>query len=249
MNHVGIEARTDFDPIAGAIESLTAAALRTRVVGRGTPNEHREAVDLAEIVCHVITAVAANVGGIETLLAGRPGSWEADYVRQIVHSTAGHDEAELLRFRTEPIRLALGVDDIFGDFGLEKMWDHERRQAIEREQDESLTEEQAVAASELVDAIDRLWEQDQVAYREAYTAATRQALIARGITCGVEVVEPSAEVAATWDPFADELEAITLMRTPLPMTGQIPDWTEGTPADALRRARLTYTARAQRTLR
>ena len=92
------------DPIADAIAALTAAARRERTIGAGTPNEHIEPVDFGEIACHVITAVAANVGGVEVLLSGRPGSWEADYVRQIVQSTAGDDDTELLRYRTEPVR-------------------------------------------------------------------------------------------------------------------------------------------------
>lgn len=89
---------TEPDPIAQAIEALTTAARGTRTIGKGTSNEHAESADFGEIACHVLTAVAANVGGVEELLAGRPGSWEADYVRQIVRSTAGDD---LMPWRTE----------------------------------------------------------------------------------------------------------------------------------------------------
>lgn len=174
------QATTNPDPVAQAIAALTTAAHQRRTIGQGTPNEHSEPVDFGEIACHVITSVAANVGGIETLLAGRPGSWEADYVRQIVQSTAGDDEDELLRYRTEPVHLTIDVEGTFYDFGIEAMWDQEREQAIEREQDDSLTEDQAAAASALSDTIDLLWEQDQAAYREAYIAAVRQALTARG---------------------------------------------------------------------
>ena len=99
------------DPIADAIAALTAAARRERTIGAGTPNEHIEPVDFGEIACHVITAVAANVGGVEVLLSGRPGSWEADYVRQIVQSTAGDDDTELLRYRTEPVRIEFDAED------------------------------------------------------------------------------------------------------------------------------------------
>ena len=49
--------------------------------------------------------MAANVGGVERLLSGRPGSWEADYVRQIVLSTAGDSAEELLRWCTQPVAL------------------------------------------------------------------------------------------------------------------------------------------------
>jgi|SRR5450830_1804440 len=90
------------DPIGDAIAALTAAARGTRTIGAGTPYAHTEPVDFGEIACHVLTAVAANVGGVEELLVGRPGSWEADYVRQIVHSTAGDRPEDLAPWRTEP---------------------------------------------------------------------------------------------------------------------------------------------------
>ena len=93
------------EQVGDAIAALTAAARGTRTIGAGTPYEHTEPVDFAEIACHVLTAVAANVGGVEELLAGRPGSWEADYVRQIVHSTAGDRPDDLALWRTEPDHL------------------------------------------------------------------------------------------------------------------------------------------------
>ena len=96
------------DPIGDAIAALTAAARGTRTIGAGTPYEHTEPVDFGEIACQVLTAVAANVGGVEELLAGRPGSWEADYVRQIVHSTAGERPEDLKPWRTEPGYAHLG---------------------------------------------------------------------------------------------------------------------------------------------
>ena len=73
----------------------------------------------------VITAVAANVGGVEVLLSGRPGSWEADYVRQIVQSTAGDDDTELLRYRTEPVRIEFDAEEAFDDFGLTGLYERD----------------------------------------------------------------------------------------------------------------------------
>lgn len=101
--------RSEPDPIGDAIAALTDAARGTRTIGAGTANEHSEPVDFGEIACHVLTAVAANVGGVERLLSGRPGSWEADYVRQIVLSTAGDSAEELLRWRTQSVALVSDV--------------------------------------------------------------------------------------------------------------------------------------------
>lgn len=304
------------DPIADAIAALTAAARRERTIGAGTPNEHTEPVDFGEIACHVITAVAANVGGVEALLAGRPGSWEADYVRQIVRSTAGDDDTELMRYRTEPVRIEVDVEAVFYEFGLTDLYDRdvdelgnrwkaaddalfeayataEERTRIEKMErariekiraampdgvdpdvvawvvrSESLEEEMRAiakaiiqraaaaddplaaaltAAENAMSAAFELWEQDQAAYREAYTAAIRQALTDRGLMVEVEVVEARGELE--WDPLIDELHEYARKNAPLPMTGTAPDWTNGTPADALHRAGLTYLARAQATTR
>lgn len=237
------------DPITQAITALSAAARRTRVRGAGTEHAQVEPVDFAEIACHVLTTVAANVGGVEALLAGWPGSWEADYVRQIVHSTAGTEPGDLLRWRTEPVRLVLDVEDTFYDFGLTQMYDEERADAITRESDETMTEDQAAEAAAITEAIDTLWEQDKAAYLTAYTAAVRAALTEHGVTCDVEVVELVRGETETWDYLSSQLHEVARARTPLPMTGEAPDWSAGTPAEALRRAGLTYTARAQETLR
>jgi hypothetical protein len=297
------------DPIAEAITALTAAARRERTIGAGTPNEHTEHVDFGEIACHVITAVAANVGGVEVLLSGRPGSWEADYVRQIVQSTAGDDDAELLRYRTEPVRIEVDVEDVFYDFGLTDLYERDVDELATRaaaaaeavfeayatpeerarigeiqavttnvigtddalfEQTKPLMEEAqaiveaiaqrataaddplaaALAAAEAAEETARdLWEQDQAAYREAYTAAIRQALTDRGLTVEVEVVEPNGAELGEWNPLVDELHQHARKSTPLPMSGAAPDWTDGTPADALHRAGLTYIMRAQEAAR
>ncbi len=52
--------------LVDAVTVLTAAA--------------RTGSDFAEFLTHAVAGTAANLGGIEELLAGRPGSWEAHYV-------------------------------------------------------------------------------------------------------------------------------------------------------------------------
>lgn len=292
------------DHIQAAIAALTSAARAQRTVAPGTPSEHREPVDFAEIACYVITATAANAGGVEQLLAGRPGSWEADYIRQIVLSVAGDDPAELFRYRTEPLRLEFDefhVEELFHDFGLGKMFEEateafatssntldaelydawatpEEKQELEEIQskinlsdldaalmDDALRIREAVFnrataaddprlaslhASELAGkkAWD-LWEQDMSTYREAYVSVIRKALTERGITLEVEVVESSDELPhdqpLEWDLILEDLHEQARKTTPLPMTGQAPDWSDGRPADALRRAGLTYKDRCR----
>lgn len=293
------------NPVDEAIAALTAAARQTRVRGGGTEHATVEPVDFGEIACHVITTVAANVGGVDELLAGRPGSWEADYVRQIVQSTAGDDPDELLRYRTEPVRLAFDAEDVFYDLGLADLYEQEaaaagsREDAIDEElfnavatpeerariaeiqaampswaeggdgdrelsvslMQEASTITEAIAAraeaagepliAALTSArtvtatVEKLWEQDLAAYTEAYLAAARRYLTDRGVTCGVELATIPTGELATWDALTDQVHEYARANAPLPMTGEAPDHSDGSPADALRRAGLTYTDRAR----
>jgi hypothetical protein len=43
----------------------------------------------------VLSSVAAELGSSEALTAGRPGSWEANLVRQLVKGTVGWDDEYL----------------------------------------------------------------------------------------------------------------------------------------------------------
>jgi hypothetical protein len=58
----------------------------------------------------------------EELLAGWPGSWEAEDIRRVVHNTVGEDGWALLRLRTVPIVLGLDPQDVFYDVGLEELY-------------------------------------------------------------------------------------------------------------------------------
>jgi hypothetical protein len=233
------------DLVDQSIEVLTALARQTRVRGAGTPAKKTEPVDFADLAAHVLTSVAANLGSVETLLTGRPGSWEADLVRRLVDGTAGAD-GELIRWRTEPVRLQLDTVDTLNDFGIADLCDEEAGKANERAGDHSLTDAQREEANELTEEIQSLWEQDEAAYAAAYLTTAQRYLTERGATCGVEfaVVPPYAQMR--WkEGLAEQVHEYARRHTPLPMTGSAPDWTDGLPADALRRAGLTYTARAE----
>ena len=100
-----------------------------------------------------------------------------------------------------------------------------------------------------------LWEQDQQRYRQAYADAVRQYLDEQRIDVEVEVVDILSDQAAAvldeshhWShavsQLVDQLRTQARTTAALPMTGKAPDWSDGTPADALRRAGLTYLERA-----
>jgi hypothetical protein len=94
-----------------AVTVLTAA-VRLRRDG-GEPD------DFADFLAHVLAAVAANVGSVERVTAGRPGSWEADLVHRLVFGTVGDDDRWLYGHRTEPVVVPLNVDQV----RLQAWWD------------------------------------------------------------------------------------------------------------------------------
>lgn len=285
------------DPVSEAITALTAAARSQRIIGAGTANEHAVPADFADTLSRILASVAANVGGIEALLQGRPGSWEADYVRQLLRSTVGQNEEYLLEYRTEPLQLSLHVEEVFERFGITELyWEAvEELSTLEADADETMFQDTAsqqekarldalrTEAAQLTEAdttalnliqqqaqdillavttravqagnpaaarlnnvvetrelIDELWQQDQDSYRHAYAEAARHVLSTRGLTVSLEVTESGAD---TRNPALDELHSYAEKTTPLPMTGQAPDWNQGKPANALRAAGLTYPAR------
>lgn len=67
----------------------TAAAIRA--VTEAADAEH----DFAGWLARVLAAVAAAKGSSAALTAGRPGSWEASLVDQLVKGTVGWDDAHL----------------------------------------------------------------------------------------------------------------------------------------------------------
>lgn len=223
------------DPIARAIAALTEAE---QAAG--------DRVDFGAVICDVVAAVAANAGGTEALLAGRPGSWEAERVRQLLHSAVGLDDEYLWKHRTIPLRLTLDVAGVWWDFGLMNMYDDEYNQAIEGTSSED--EQVAEQSDRLLAAMEKLCEDDLAAYTAAYAKTVKALLAERGLDLDVEVVRldvPGEVMPERWSPLLDELHAAARERTPLPATGQKPDWSQGQPAAAVRAAGRTYTERVK----
>lgn len=230
-------------PIAMAITALTAAAQQTRTRGAGTEQATTEPVDFAEIACHVLTVVAASTGGVERLLAGRPGSWEADLIRQIIHNTAGD---HLDRYRTLPIRLGVDVAGAFDDFGIAEMCVREEDAAVEATFNDNLTEAGQTRADALAEAIVRLRKEDEDAYLAAYRQIVERRAAELRITVPLEVTRSGDYEGDTGD---DEtvagLHQYAREHTPLPMIGQPPASSAEAITEIIRLLGRTYTARAQ----
>lgn len=234
------------DPIDVAIAALTAAA---RPVDPDT-GEVREA-DMGEILCRVATAVAANLGSEEALLAGRPGSWEAALIRQVVESTAGE---HLAVYRTVPVRLLLDPEEVFNDLGLWALYDeamdelNDLDQAVATDENGVMTEAgeaEIDAVNAACVAVETLWRADLDAFVASFTAAARAAAAARGLTVGVQVqrVDVDAGPAPLHD-LAEALYAAAFEQAVLPSGLRRIDYPAGTrPGDIDREAGRGYLAR------
>ena len=109
-----------YDAIAALTEAanLTNQPVRQNSSGEWEPDPDPRAalpIDWAEFVTQALAGAAANIGSTEQILAGRPGSWEAERVRQTLQSTVGADDEYLLQHRTEPVVIDLWVDSILRD--------------------------------------------------------------------------------------------------------------------------------------
>ncbi len=183
----------DSDVNAEATRVLTAAARRTCV--DGPPR------DFAEFLANVVAATAANVGGAERLLAGRPGSWEAGLVRSLVEGTVGQDLSDLLRVRTEPIVVRLNVAEILEGLGLHSglLTVDEAVDACEdRFRDDGLLADDDPELEEAITAIEDRYAREFAAYAERFTAAV-QAIAAEigGATLPI-LVEADTDPRSDW---------------------------------------------------
>src|SRR5215472_6076705 len=128
------EQRTYDEVLSDAVRVLTEAARRVITLTDRDGRARHEQADFAEFVAHALAAAAANIGGIEPILAGRPGSWEADHLRDLLCATAGYDEQFLLQRRTEPVVVGVRVSEILGDLGIRTLYE-QAYDELERRED------------------------------------------------------------------------------------------------------------------
>jgi transcriptional regulator with XRE-family HTH domain len=121
----GTDAPRPYDEVLhDAISVLTEASRLTNQPMRQTSSGQWEAdpdpraalrIDWAAFVTEALAGAAANAGGIDTILSGRPGSWEASAVGDALRAAVGHDEWDLWRHRTDPVTVVLHPERILFD--------------------------------------------------------------------------------------------------------------------------------------
>jgi hypothetical protein len=227
--------------LADSIRVLTEAARLRRPRSRDPENTGTEPVDFAEFVSLVLAATAANVSGIEELLAGRPGSSEADYVRNLLTSTVGADVQYLWEHRTEPVVIAVPVDQILTELGIEELYEDSARDlwALQEAVSDDLTDQEAETEydrlAHLEDALEALREAEWAAYGKAFKATVLAELEREpipGLRVPVEFnidarpwhpypPQDLSQEQPTWGPLARLSEA-GWASTPLPGSGIAP---------------------------
>ena len=187
------------------------------------------AVDFSDFLASALGAVAANVGSVERITAGRSGSWESAALGQLVGGTVGYDAdaVELAPRRTVPVLVPLNVAQLVTEAyqdapteSREAMLPHvdDAAQAGEqwRAEHPAPAEDAPEAEWETYSAAeDAQIEQEQAdedalraryfatfqAYAEAFTAAVLdEARAIEGLSVPVEVQAQTDPEATWWDP-------------------------------------------------
>jgi hypothetical protein len=183
------------DCLAAAITALTDAARLTRTgTGPGAWTETRP-VDWADFVALAVTGAAANIGSRDQILDGRPRSWEADTVRDLITRTVGDHPDELLAHRTEPLPVHLDVDAALtsDEDGRDCSWDYEvaadRLQG--RRGDPPADPEQV---EDLLTQLDQLRQAEWATYAAALEANLREVAVQDGVRVPLDVTVTVNEV-------------------------------------------------------
>lgn len=118
------------DVLADAVRVLTEAArLRRPVMHRADDGQweahpmRTKQADWAEFVTQALAGAAANIGSVHAALSGRPGSWEADKLGDLLWSTVGYDKQYLFEHRTEPLRVVVDIEQILTDHDIAWLYD------------------------------------------------------------------------------------------------------------------------------
>lgn len=142
--------------------------------------------DFAGFLSAACAGAAANLGSLDQLIAGRPGSWEAELVWQLLTGTVGDDDRDLLGHRTDPLVVRVYVDNLLTELGLDVLYDEAYDELDRRwwtnwppEQDlDDLTAEQRAAMAAVEQQqhqLEQLRSSDWAAYGQAFAEAVRSA--------------------------------------------------------------------------
>jgi hypothetical protein len=222
--------------LADAVKVLTEAArltdqpLRRDASGdwEADPDAAPLPIDWAAFVTHALAGAAANIGGTGAVLAGRPGSWEAAKVRDVLESTVGADDESLLEHRTEPVVVDLLVDNILLDLDDPTFDQYDAAYGELDDRENAVIDADKAAVERIAKAraaLDAQQERERDAYATALEAAIREHLgfltvpvnvtIRRG-EAGAGELRYGTTPLAYWSDRIDQAVAEGIKATPTP---------------------------------
>lgn len=176
-----------------AIRVLTQAARQTTNAGK--------TLDFADFLAHTLVAIAANVGGPERLLAGRPGSWEARHIEALIRGTVDGDQEAWIP-RAEPLLIPLNVAELVEDHDLHPGL-ISLDEAIEIIDLPYMGVEESGGASEAwiieVEALSARYENEYRQYAERFAVAARLLGRAHIPPIEVQVIADTSPALRWWD--------------------------------------------------
>lgn len=216
--------RSEYQRLFTAAADALEAAIRTRITDGG------------ETATCLLATVAANLGGSHLVTAGRPGSWEAHQVIELLAATVGADDEYLLAYRTRAIEVVECLDLVEADAGLADLYDEVLGWIDRYEHTTTVATDDAAAADASLTRLDhaeRLLDQlratDHQAYRDAFEqhvrAAADKLVRTRGLSPDLPVTvrwvdwehhNQATGEQDTWGSVEHQLWEHARTRTPLP---------------------------------
>jgi hypothetical protein len=226
--------------------AVTAVTRAIRAINNGA-----RPGDGAELITHLVAAVAANLGSAHALTQARPGSWEAGQVRDMLASTVGEGGEYLMTYRTEPIELIVNSVYELDDLGLYETYEASSnhigsvlfgdRWTPSRD---LLTLDELEQIEDIETALAELEDADRAEYERRFTATVTTELdrlraaadryLPARLTVNVRFVNHHDNLTDGWqDALASDLYVHAREHTPLPGSDTAPDWSKPTPASVL----------------
>jgi hypothetical protein len=157
--------------IATMVEDLTRLL---STIARASLHDHRSA-DFAPILTGSLAAAAANVGGPDALLAGRPGSWESSYIRDLLRGAMSDRPQQWWSLMTEPVVVSLNVAELIEDSDLHPglVGLYEAEDCLHASFDDDSDQDQPPEREAAIDSLRRRYADSYAWYAERFTAAVK----------------------------------------------------------------------------
>lgn len=165
-------------------------------------------LDFADFLASALAAVAGNVGSIDRMTAGRPGSWESAGLNRLLIGSLGEDDPDnLLAARTEPVIVQLNVAQLVSEARDVASAEQLAKMLPDLDAELDALEQAMFPEEEVTEAQEQAWEAADADLRRRYakayeTYAQRFTAAVRDVAADLPALKVPVEVRATTDPEA-----------------------------------------------